>query len=143
MGGPRQIRANELNADVPIVMVTVSADRGPSHGFVVHDFLIKPVDETVLLALDTTRHRSSPARTIMVVDDDISSLRLMDATLKQWGYRPICKLDAGEALAAVEADPPAVIVLDLVMAPMNGFEFLDRLRHSARGPQDSGHRVDG
>ena len=69
----------------------------------------------------------------MVVDDDTSSLRLMDATLKQWGYRPVCKLEAGEALAAVEADLPAVIVLDLLMAPMNGFEFLDRLRHSAAG----------
>ena len=128
-----QIRASGLNARVPIVVVTVSADRGPSHAFVVHDFLVKPVEENVLLT--SLRHAtgSSPARTIMVVDDDVSSLRLMDATLKQWGYRPICKVDAQEALAAVQADPPALVVLDLMMAPMNGFEFLDRLRHTSAG----------
>ena len=128
-----QIRANGLNAQVPIIVVTVSADRGPGRGFVVHDFLVKPVDETVLLASLRRATGSSPARTIMVVDDDLSSLRLMDATLKQWGYRPICKLDAAEALVAIESDPPALIVLDLLMAPMNGFEFLDRLRHTSAG----------
>ena len=129
----REIRATALNADVPTLIVTVSTDRGPSSAFVVHDFLVKPVDENTLLSSIRRAIKSSPARTVMVVDDDASSLRLMEATLKQWGYRPICKLDAGEALAAVEADPPAVIVLDLVMAPINGFEFLDRLRHSAAG----------
>jgi CheY-like chemotaxis protein len=129
----REIRASELNAEVPTLIVTVSTDRGPNSTFVVHDFLVKPVDESTLLSSIRRAIKSSPARTVMVVDDDTSSLRLMDATLKQWGYRPICKLDAGEALAAAEADPPAVIVLDLVMAPMNGFEFLDRLRHSPAG----------
>ncbi len=129
----RQIRATALNAEVPTLVVTVSTDRGPSSAFVVHDFLTKPVDENILLTSLRRAMKSSPARTVMVVDDDTSSLRLMDATLKQWGYRPICKLDAAEALAAVNADPPAVIVLDLLMAPMNGFEFLDRLRHSAAG----------
>src|SRR5208283_3052053 len=117
----RAIRASALNADVPTLVVTVSTERGPSSAFVVHDFLVKPVDENILLTSIRRATKSLPARTVMVVDDDISSLRLMDATLKQWGYRPICKLDAGEALAAVGTDPPAVIVLDLLMAPMSGF----------------------
>jgi CheY-like chemotaxis protein len=129
----RGIRATELNAQVPTLVVTVSTDCGPSSAFVVHDFLLKPVEESVLITSLRRATSSSPARTIMVVDDDASSLRLMDATLKQWGYRPICKLEAEEALAAVQTEPPALIVLDLLMAPMNGFEFLDRLRHTSVG----------
>jgi PAS domain S-box-containing protein len=128
----REIRATELNAQVPTLVVTVSTNL-PSSAFVVHDFLVKPVEESVLITSLRRATGSSPARTIMVVDDEASSLRLMDATLKQWGYRPICKLDAEEALAAVQLEPPALIVLDLLMAPMNGFEFLDRLRHTSAG----------
>ena len=67
-------------------------------------------------------------RTILVVDDDPATLKLADATLRELGYRPVCKTNAEEALLAAEADPPAVVIADLLMPNMDGFEFISRLR---------------
>jgi PAS domain S-box-containing protein len=67
-------------------------------------------------------------RTVLVVDDDPATLKLADAALRELGYRPVCKSNAEEALAAIEADPPAVVIVDLLMPRVDGFEFISRLR---------------
>jgi len=67
-------------------------------------------------------------RTVLVVDDDPATLKLADAALREFGYRPVCKFSAEEALVAIEADPPAVVIVDLLMPRVDGFEFISRLR---------------
>ena len=67
-------------------------------------------------------------RTILVVDDDPSTLKLAGAALRELGYRPVCTATAEEALLAAEADPPAVVIADLLMPHVDGFEFISRLR---------------
>ncbi len=130
----REIRATELNRDVPVIAVSVSADHGQLAGFRLHDYLVKPVAEAQLLA---SLRRVFPASAgngpVLVVDDDPTALRLAEATLRQLGYRPVCTSSGAEALRAIEADPPALVVLDLLMPGMDGFEFVARLRDSAAG----------
>jgi PAS domain S-box-containing protein len=72
-------------------------------------------------------------RTILVVDDDPATLRLADAALRELGYRPVCKGNAEEALLAAEAAPPAVVIVDLLMPDVDGFEFISRLRAAPAG----------
>jgi CheY-like chemotaxis protein len=67
-------------------------------------------------------------RSILVVDDDPATLKLADAALRELGHRPVCKATAEEALLAAQADPPAVVIVDLVMPGVDGFEFISRLR---------------
>jgi CheY-like chemotaxis protein len=67
-------------------------------------------------------------RTILVVDDDPSTLKLAGAALRELGYRPVCMATAEEALLAAVADPPAVVIADLLMPHVDGFEFIARLR---------------
>jgi two-component system, NtrC family, sensor kinase len=68
--------------------------------------------------------------TVLVVDDDPSSSRLMAATLTQIGYHPVCVHDPNEGLSIAQRSPPALIVLDLLMPGMNGFEFLEAVNRS-------------
>jgi signal transduction histidine kinase len=65
---------------------------------------------------------------ILVVDDDVATLKLADVALRERGLRPICKTNAIEALLAAEADPPAAVIVDLLMPHVDGFEFILRLR---------------
>jgi len=67
-------------------------------------------------------------RTILVVDDDPATLKLADLALRELGHRPVCKDNAEDALLAAEADPPAVVIVDLLMPHLDGFEFISRLR---------------
>ena len=67
---------------------------------------------------------------ILVVDDDDRNLRLMEALLIPLGYEVFLARDGEEALAQVAAVSPDVILLDVMMPKMNGFEVAKRLKES-------------
>lgn len=65
---------------------------------------------------------------VLVIDDEPGVLKLMATTLRSLGYTAICAADGMDGLSAVAESRPDVIILDLVMPNINGFEFLDQLR---------------
>ncbi|MDD1695064.1 MAG: response regulator [Methanoregula sp.] len=65
---------------------------------------------------------------IMLVEDDQPILDMMDIILRRIGYEPVLVPDVLDALVRVKSDPPALILLDIMMTPMNGWEFLEKLR---------------
>jgi signal transduction histidine kinase/CheY-like chemotaxis protein len=93
-------------------------------------FAILPLRMTIAPS-DIVRAVNRPLpgnRTILVVDDDPATLKLADLALRELGHRPVCLDNAVDALLAAEADPPAVVIVDLLMPQMDGFEFISRLR---------------
>lgn len=69
---------------------------------------------------------------ILVVDDQKHIVRLVQITLEKAGYEVIPAYDGVEALELVEKDPPDLIVLDVMMPRMDGFEVLQRLQADPR-----------
>ena len=65
---------------------------------------------------------------IMLVEDDRPILELMEILLSRIGYEPLIVPDVFEALDIVRKDPPALILLDVMMEPMDGWEFLEKIR---------------
>ncbi len=125
----RDIRAGERNRDVPVVVITIVAESGAVSGFAVHDILSKPVDgATVIASLRRAGVAAGGAGTVLVVDDDAGSLRLMAASLQQLGFRSTCVARAIEGLRISEREAPLAVVLDLQMPEMDGFGFLDHFR---------------
>lgn len=72
------------------------------------------------------------AASVLVVDDTIDNLRLLSDLLGQYGYEVRAVTSGRQALQAVEQDPPDLILLDITMPDMDGFEVCQRLRASAR-----------
>ena len=72
-------------------------------------------------------------RTILVVDDDPAALKLASLALREVGYRPVCCADPEEALRMAEADPPGIVIVDLLMPGVDGFEFVSRFRAMPAG----------
>ncbi len=68
------------------------------------------------------------SRKIMVVEDDQPILDLMDLMIRKLGYEPILIANGLEALELITKEPPALILLDIMMTPINGWEFLENLR---------------
>ncbi|HDR74355.1 MAG TPA: response regulator [Methanoculleus sp.] len=65
---------------------------------------------------------------IMLIDDDIPTLEVMKYVLPRLGWDPIVVSSGQDALELLEHEWPVVILLDIMMSPMTGWEFLDRLR---------------
>ena len=71
----------------------------------------------------------SPCRyIILVVDDDVQIGTTAKAILESQGYEVLCALDGFEGLTALKQSPPDVIISDLQMPSMSGFEFLSIVR---------------
>jgi len=70
----------------------------------------------------------SPATRILAVDDQPENLELLGALLGEEGYEVSFSADGAEALAAVEAELPHAILLDLMMPRVDGLEVCRRLK---------------
>lgn len=68
------------------------------------------------------------ARKILVVDDERHIVRLVEVNLQRAGYDVVTAYDGVEALEKVKADKPDMIVLDVMMPRMDGFEVLQNLQ---------------
>src|SRR5580658_3827930 len=87
---------------------------------------MKPIDNlTAALARSATRG------TVMVVDDNPENLQLMEEMLLSRGYDVRCLPSGRLALAAVSEEAPDLILLDINMPEMNGYEVCEQLKSSA------------
>ncbi len=130
----RQVRAGTVNRGTPAIVVTVLADKGAGVGFAIHDFLEKPVARSTLLgAVGSALVRNGNGLSVLLVDDNKEDLKLFQSALKHSGYATVAKSSALVALRSASAQPPDLVVLDLVMPQVDGFEFLRRFRATAHG----------
>jgi DNA-binding response OmpR family regulator len=67
-------------------------------------------------------------RKILILEDDPPILELMDLMIRKLGYEPVLIANGLEALDLIRQESPALILLDIMMVPINGWEFLEKLR---------------
>lgn len=72
--------------------------------------------------------------TILVVDDDVRLLRFVRANLESVGYKVLLSEDAETAIGVVEKEMPDVIILDVMLPGLGGFEFARRVREFSPVP---------
>ncbi|MCZ7554394.1 MAG: response regulator [Anaerolineales bacterium] len=72
------------------------------------------------------------AEKILVVDDDLDTLRLVGLMLERQGYRIMAASSGQQALSMIYSERPDLVLLDLMMPDMDGIEVARRLRSSPR-----------
>ena len=120
------LKADADLCDIPVVMVTMAPDRGIGLSLGAVDVLTKPVDRARLTALiHRLVRRDGP---VLVVEDNADTREMMRHTIEKLGLS-VAEADNGRrALAWLGEHPvPAMILLDLMMPEMDGFEFLDAI----------------
>jgi GAF domain-containing protein/CheY-like chemotaxis protein len=119
------LKADPGVADIPVVMLTIVDDRNLGYALGAADYLTKPIDRERLVAVLKKYRRDLPA---LVVDDDPVLRELLGRTLNAAGYTVVGAENGRVALERLRELAPSVILLDLMMPEMDGFEFLAALR---------------
>ena len=70
--------------------------------------------------------------TVLAVDDQATNLRLLDAVLAPRGYQVVRASSGPEALAILETDAIDIVLLDILMPEMDGYEVCRRIRATPR-----------
>jgi len=125
-----RLKADPATAEIPVIIVSVLADRQRGVHLGAVDVLGKPVDVERLLEV-VGRYARRHAR-IVIVDDDAGTRSLLQDTLRNHGFEVTTFGNAIEALAWIEAHRPDLVLMDLKPAGMSGLDALARMKASPK-----------
>jgi adenylate cyclase len=124
----KELKADAELRDIPVIMVTVLNERGIAIPLGAADFLTKPVDRQRLAAVLREHCAGPSSASILIVDDDPAARDALCRSLTGMGYRVAAMGNGQAGLDWLATHPsPSVILLDLMMPEMDGFEFLREL----------------
>jgi len=129
------LKADPATTRIPVVMVTMLDDRQRGYALGAADYLTKPVDWDRLKGLLARFHDQRRHGPILVVEDDEDARKLMIRMLRGEGWEVAEAENGREALQFVQRQRPALILLDLMMPELDGFEVLQRLRYDEQTRQ--------
>ena len=118
-------------ADIPVILVSIVDDKNRGYSLGATDYMVKPVNRDRLVSV---LHSICAVASgcVLLVDDDATMRRATRMALEQDGWRVTGEAENGYvALARLAENRPDVIVLDLMMPEMDGFEFLVEMRRHA------------
>jgi signal transduction histidine kinase/CheY-like chemotaxis protein len=131
-----QLKNDPRTSKIPVIVVTIVDQPGVGTALGADEYLIKPVDKATLLAAVErclrSRGGTAPARSILVVEDDVSTLEVIVELLKAYGYAVSTAMDGEQARVSVAQFLPELVILDLVLPKMSGFELLAEWRSNPR-----------
>jgi signal transduction histidine kinase/DNA-binding response OmpR family regulator/HAMP domain-containing protein len=114
---------------IPVVLVSIAGDKGLAFSLGAAALLAKPVDRAELVGALQSQLQTRTGGVVLVVEDDPPMRELTERTVVSLGHQCTSVGNGREALAWLAANAvPVLIVLDLLMPEMDGFEFLTRLR---------------
>jgi signal transduction histidine kinase/DNA-binding response OmpR family regulator len=128
----RQLKSDPALRDVPVVIVTIVDEREVGLALGAADYLVKPVKREALLACLsrftlTTKVQTRVVR-ILAVDDERQSLDLVAAALEPSGFKVDQAQSGAAALEAVDHVAYDLVICDLVMPGMDGFEVIGAIK---------------
>jgi signal transduction histidine kinase/CheY-like chemotaxis protein len=127
----RRLKADPAVADVPVVVVTVVDERNVAMSLGAVDYFLKPVQPAALLArlgryTFTTKVRQRRV-SVLAIDDDPAARDLVASSLRSEGFEVVVAASGQEGLERAFADPPELVICDLLMPDMDGYEVVRRL----------------
>jgi CheY-like chemotaxis protein len=129
----RELKADPELRDTLVILVTILGDREMGYALGAADYLTKPVAAGALTSMVARLCAGDAGHGhILVVDDDTDAREVLRRTLENGGW-PVAEAANGrEALGALERSPPALVLLDLMMPEVDGFQVLEAMRREDR-----------
>jgi CheY-like chemotaxis protein len=121
------LKNDDDTKDIPILILSVIEDREKAYKLGANDCLTKPFSKEKLIA-KVNQLLIGTKKTILVVDDDKSLVKSIKYQLEHRGYSTYVAYDGKQALEMVENHRPDLILLDIVMPNMNGYEVIKALK---------------
>jgi signal transduction histidine kinase/CheY-like chemotaxis protein len=124
----RSLKSDPELCEVPVILVTVLGDREMGIALGAAEHISKPIDPPELLRTLDRVCRGVERPQVLVVDDDPATRDVLRRTLSKEGWMVREATNGQEGLAELAKARPAVMLLDLMMPEMNGFEVLRNVR---------------
>jgi CheY-like chemotaxis protein len=123
----RELKANPKTRDIPVLIHSMIDNKPLAFSLGALDYLPKPADSSMVLKL-VSKAVKTKDKHILVIDDDHDYRTVLKGVLHQAGFQVVEAGTGSQAMDQLRGARPALILLDLRMPDMDGFELLRRLR---------------
>jgi CheY-like chemotaxis protein len=124
----QQLKADPQVRDTPVIMVTIVDDKNLGYALGAADYITKPVDREHLGRVLGRYRCPHPPCPVLLIEDDETTRGMMREMLEREGWQVTEASNGREGLERIADSEPNVILLDLMMPEMDGFEFIANLR---------------
>ena len=129
----RQLKTDPETKDIPVIITSIVADQEKGFALGATDYITKPLDKLQLLTsvrriLAQQDNQTRPS--ILVVEDDPDIRQSLSLALSIRGFSVTEAQDGADALAAVAAQAPHLILLDLMMPRLDGWTVIRKLKEN-------------
>ena len=125
-----RLKEREETRHIPVVIVSLTDEARRGFALGASQVLTKPVSmENLLGAIAAVQPAGlAPGGRVLVVDDDPKAITLVSKHLAVAGFESVAAFGGQEALELVQSQAPSLIILDLMMPQVSGFDVLQGLR---------------
>jgi CheY-like chemotaxis protein len=124
-----QLKSDADLANIPVVVLTIVDNRNLGFTLGASDYLTKPIDRERLINVLGRYRWDGAERTALIVEDDPEARNVLRRFLENDGWKTQQAENGLVALERLKTQRSSVILLDLMMPEMDGFEFLATLKH--------------
>jgi CheY-like chemotaxis protein len=122
------LKADPLTAHIPVIMLTIVDDKQIGFALGAADYFTKPIDWARLNATLQKYRKATNGQTVLIVEDEAETREMLRRALRK-AERQVLEAENGRvALQKLNGTVPGLILLDLMMPEMDGFEFMQELR---------------
>jgi PAS domain S-box-containing protein len=126
-----KLKGDEELSDIPVVMLTMVNNREMGFSLGVDDYMLKPIDRSDFVATLRKYCNREHRPTVLVVEDDLVTRDMLRTSLEKQEFTVVEAGNGVDALAKLATVRPALILLDLMMPDMDGFQFTHEVRAHA------------
>lgn len=131
-----QLKNDPRTSKIPVIVVTIVDHPAIGTALGADEYLVKPVEKAALrAALErclSAREAKSSTHAILVVEDDAPTREVISEMLHREGYSVVAVADGEQARASVTKSLPELVILDLLLPKVSGFELLSEWRANPR-----------
>jgi PAS domain S-box-containing protein len=118
-------------ADIPVVMLTMVNNKEMGFSLGVDDYMLKPIERGSFVSVLRKFCSPQPSATVLVVEDDATTREMLRTSLEKEQFTVVEATNGVEALERLASARPSLILLDLMMPEMDGFQFTSEVRARA------------
>ncbi len=127
------LKADAATADIPVIMLTVLDEKRMGFALGAADYLTKPIHFQRLHVVLAKYRKPDRQPAVLIIEDDPATRDMLRRTLEKEGWQVAEAQNGRVGLEALSRAEPDLILLDLMMPEMDGFEFMDALRQREDG----------
>ncbi len=121
------LKAEPALKDIPVIMLTIVDDKKLGYGLGATDYMMKPVDRERLAEILIKFRNVPKPRLALVIDDEAPARKMLAQILEKEGWNVVQAENGLVAMEKMAQTRPDLILLDLIMPQMNGYEFVAEL----------------